>query len=353
MEFYGITKDSVVHILPPSTVKKLRLSCHSLTSTFTIDVDPNRTVEQLKKEIEIEEKITAHSFEYLENADSEPKPMLPETNQLGSFRMQEGNYTLYIRPPPSPSPPPPSFFLKVELYTCSRRVFVETRPEETLASFRRSVKLQSGVSIKTDVLILVGKEVLGETLSVWELGLVPGCTIHAVPYMAFNVELAGVKAFEPMNLHPLTRLSKVRKWLKRQQRRDGSVPIALHRYGFTLDGRGHLPESRTLWDINLVSGSTLYLRPSTISITIQVDNEPLAEATDMDVEMDDTIDDILERWELISGRDPLPRKAKIYYRDKNLKRSTTVRKEGIVGGEILSCISCPWVRASQRASTLL
>ena len=69
----------------------------------------------------------------------------------------------------------------------------------------------------------------------------------------------------------------------------------------------------------------------------------------MDVEKDDTIEEIQEEYELITEKDPLPRTAKIYYRDKLLDKRTTIRREGIVGGDVLRCVSCPWVRPHLQA----
>ena len=82
-----------------------------------------------------------------------------------------------------------------------------------------------------------------------------------VPFLLFNVELPDIKTFEYMRLHPLTPLSKVRKRLKKQQKKNpSSKQLSMHRYGFTLDGRAILKEWQNLWEINLVSGSTIYLR---------------------------------------------------------------------------------------------
>ena len=61
-----------------------------------------------------------------------------------------------------------------------------------------------------------------------------------------------------MRLHPLTRLSAIRKLLEQ----DASDEICLDEYWFTLDGKEHLKEWRRLWDLDVISGSTLYMRSS-------------------------------------------------------------------------------------------
>jgi hypothetical protein len=76
--------------------------------------------------------------------------------------------------------------------------------------------------------------------------------------LSFDVEIIWVKKFDTMRLHPLTRLSAIRKLLEQ----DASDEICLDEYWFTLDGKEHLKEWRRLWDLDVISGSTLYMRSS-------------------------------------------------------------------------------------------
>jgi len=76
--------------------------------------------------------------------------------------------------------------------------------------------------------------------------------------VSFDVEILRVKKFDTMCLHPLTRLSALRKLLEH----DASDEISLDEYWFTLDGKEHLKEWRRLWDLDVISGSTLYMRSS-------------------------------------------------------------------------------------------
>ena len=61
-----------------------------------------------------------------------------------------------------------------------------------------------------------------------------------------------------MCLHPLMRLSAIRKRLKEFNAPEGG--ISLDKCRFTLDGKENLKESRSLWDLGIISGSTLYMR---------------------------------------------------------------------------------------------
>ena len=173
--------------------------------------------------------------------------------------------------------------------------------------------------------------------------------IFSVPYLAFTVETSGDKMFGPMLLHPLTKLKDIRAMLEEEQRTlDESDTIPLDRYGFTLDGREHLKEWRSLWGLGAFSGSVLYLRmylaslapnilshthskgPRTISLTIASPSEEFV----MEVEEDDTIAQVKLQFRLVSSQ-RVASDARLYYRYKLLQDAKTVKEEGLVGGETL------------------
>jgi hypothetical protein len=153
-----------------------------------------------------------------------------------------------------------------------------------------------------------------------------------------------------MCLHPLTRLSTIRKELELGQ----EIPedVALDLYWFTVDGKERLKEWRTLWDLDLVSGCTLYMRPSStlllsnvhchslqkypgscvISVTIRMDDS----TSQIDVEEDETVGELKERCALLMGLSLIPRG--ITYRSKMLDNGKTLKDEGLVGGETLVCL---------------
>ena len=78
-----------------------------------------------------------------------------------------------------------------------------------------------------------------------------------MPYISFHVEIIEIKQFEPMLLHPLTKLSAIRKMLT-EDPEVAEEDVSF--YSFTVDGSERLNEWRTLWSLNLFSGSTLYMR---------------------------------------------------------------------------------------------
>jgi hypothetical protein len=78
-----------------------------------------------------------------------------------------------------------------------------------------------------------------------------------VPFISINVEIIWGKNFGAMCLHPLTQLSAIRKRLENDAALE-SIP--LDTYWFTFDGKEHLKESRNLWDLDVIAGSTLYMR---------------------------------------------------------------------------------------------
>jgi hypothetical protein len=79
-------------------------------------------------------------------------------------------------------------------------------------------------------------------------------SLFSVPFVSFSIEIINIKIFDTLLLHPLTKLSAVRKMLTEVA--DENVSF----YSFTLDGKEKLKEWRTLWSLNLVSGATIYLR---------------------------------------------------------------------------------------------
>lgn len=197
LSYYGVSQNSVLNIctcklvtsilkiyfaVPPSKSPSLRLCCHSPQRVFTIEIDPDITVAQLISEISVEEKISVHGLDYITSAedldltDALTRPLLPKDAYLKDFAL-EG--TIYVRLAPPPLPPPPEFTVTVEQYDEGKKWPVDVQPELTVSQFRQAVQEQHGFSVNHDVLILVGKEVVGEDLPIWHLGITPDCTIHA------------------------------------------------------------------------------------------------------------------------------------------------------------------------------
>ena len=168
-----------------------------------------------------------------------------------------------------------------------------------------------------------------------------------MPFISFDVEILWVKKFDTMLLHPRTRLSKIRKILEQDVPED----ISLDEFWFTYDGMGRLKEWRSLWDLGVISGSTLYMRSSclplshrvllissfsgtfAISFTVQIGGSTMV----VDAQEDDTIQDFKERCALIAEI-PLTTQ-RMVHRGKILQDGNTLKQEGLVGGEKLICES--------------
>jgi len=302
-------------------------------SHFALQVNSDVTVAQLKNEVATEEKVDVHSLKFvfsLEDPDdpetlfvSEPND-LPENAVISQYPVADA--TIFICGLPPPVAPPPSFHVCLALDD-GGKLEVEVAFQLTLNDFREAVRLQHNVSITDDVLILVGKEVIGDEIPIWDLGFVPDCVIHAAPFVSFNVEIVWEKVFDTLLLHPLTRLSAIRKRLEQET----PEHVSLNKYWFTLDGMEHLNESRRLWDLDIISGSTLYMR-TCISFKVRV--APSRVIQQVDAEEEETIFGLKERLSLILGGTitTMRRHGKIFQDEKMMK------EEGLVGGETLLCV---------------
>jgi len=339
LSHYGVSSGHVLNILPPSKVPKISLQFERRDGNhFTLQVNSDASVSQLKRDLAFEEKIDPHCLKFvvsLEDSDdpdtlfvSEPQDLL-ENAMISQYPLADA--TIFIYGLPQPTTPPTSFNVCVAFQE-GEKLEVEVTLQQTLNDFREAVRLQHHVSITDHALIFVGREVVGDEIPIWDLGFVPGSVIHAVPFISFNVEIVWVKVFDTLLLHPLTRLSAVRKRLE-QEALDN---ISLDKYWFTLDGMEHLSETRRLWDLDLISGSTLYMRSCVLSFKVRLSTN----IHQVDVEEEETIWGLKERLSLITSNIDIPGR-RIMYRGKLLEDNRTVKEEGLVGGEMLICVSLP------------
>ncbi|KAJ7599261.1 hypothetical protein C8J56DRAFT_185849 [Mycena floridula] len=273
LSYYGIQENAILHTVPPSKCPYVQLQFERPNrAQFTLQISSDTAVSQLMKDIAFEEKLPVHGLSFSseieddEDSDtivvSDPQ-ILPPDALISEFPLE--NATIFVHGSPPPKVPPAMFDVRLTLYDDGRKLGVQARLQQTLEEFRLAVKDQHGVDIAQDVLILVGKELVGEDIPVWDLGFHPGCTVHAVPFFSFNVEIVGGRVFDTMLLHPLTRLSKIRELLRDQipsSSSTGEKQFSLDDYWFTLTGRERLKDWRNLWDLSIISGSTLYMRES-------------------------------------------------------------------------------------------
>jgi len=156
-----------------------------------------------------------------------------------------------------------------------------------------------------------------------------------VPFVSFSIEIIDIKIFDTLLLHPLTKLSAVRKMLTEgPEVADEDVSF----YSFTLDGKEKLKEWRNLWSLNLVSGATLYMRPfGVISVVIRVNG---GAPFQIDTEEDETVFEFKERCALVYDIDITSKKrVTLHYRGKILQDEMTLKEEGLSGGESLMLYS--------------
>ena len=173
--------------MPPSKVPKISLQFEKPDGRhFALEVNSDITVAQLKREVAVEEKVDVPKLKFVSSMEdpedpetvfvSEPQD-LPEEALISQYPLS--NSTIVICGPPPPLKPPPTFNVHVILYDDARKLDVEAKLQQTLNEFREAVLLQHDVSIADDVLMLVGKEVVGDEIPIWDLGFAPDCTIHA------------------------------------------------------------------------------------------------------------------------------------------------------------------------------
>ena len=140
------------------------------------------TIAQLKRDVAVEEKIDVPKLKFVSSMEdpedpdtvfvSEPQDLLEEA-LISQYPLS--NSTIFI----CGLKPPPTFNVRVMMYDDGRKLDVEAKLQQTLNDFREAVLLQHNVSIADDVLMLVGKEVVGDEMPIWDLGFAPDCTIHA------------------------------------------------------------------------------------------------------------------------------------------------------------------------------
>jgi hypothetical protein len=267
--------------VPPSNVDKTILQFERPDGTqFELQVNPHLTVAKLSREIAIEEKMDVHKLKFIPLSDDIDDPetcIISELQELPaeafiSVYPLSGTTVFICGPPP---PVAPSASIRVCLQLCDgQRLGVETSLQQTLCEFRGAVLLQHELSITDHVLILASKEVTGEDMPLWDLGFFEDCTVHSrtilnastrtfidtsllfsVPFVLLDIVIEKL-TISGLWLHPLTRLSALRQILQYD------VPEVADRdeYRFTLDGETFLNESSSLWDADMVSASTIFLR---------------------------------------------------------------------------------------------
>jgi Ubiquitin family len=199
---FGIQSSTDLDEVPPSKVPKVILQFEKPDGHhFILEVNTDITVAQLKRDIEVEEKIDVPKLNFVSSLEDPEDPeilMVSDSQDLSDeeliSRYPLSNSTIFVCRPSPPHTPSPTFNVVVRLHD-GRKLDVEAKLQQTLNEFRKAVQLQHNISIADDVLIVVGKEVVGEEIPIWDLGFAPNCTIHAGEFRMGLFRLRRVSTF--------------------------------------------------------------------------------------------------------------------------------------------------------------
>jgi len=143
---------------------------------FNLDIDSNVTVAELMRHASVEEQFTIYKLQFISSSeDPEDREVvfvsrlqdLPTDALICDYPL--ANSTIFIRS---------TIRVYLNLHARVERLAVDASVHWPLNDFREAVECQHKVSIAEDVLILLGKEVIGDR-SIGDLGFVPDCMIHA------------------------------------------------------------------------------------------------------------------------------------------------------------------------------
>ncbi|KZP21315.1 hypothetical protein FIBSPDRAFT_931733 [Athelia psychrophila] len=134
------------------------------------------------------------------------------------------------------------------------RIGFAVRLDRTLGSFKELLLNKHAFDCAEHSLILLGREIKDDEQTLGDLGFVEGCTLHAVAVVQLSVATLAGEDYK-FALKATTLISEIRKLL-REVDADMSDQDDC---AFSLDGVHTLQESRTLWDLNIYSGTTLIL----------------------------------------------------------------------------------------------
>ena len=159
-----------------------------------------------------------------------------------------------------------------------------------------------------------------------------------------------------MVLSPMTRISTVRRTLE-----GIDTQIPWHEFWFSLDGENSLPETSTMWDLNIFSNTAMVLSESAgghmscfcsdmmngclenryLSLTVHLRGGPeeahLGLTYHINAEEDELVEGLKQRVYLESGIPPLEQL--LLLRDNVLQDHLTLKQEGLHGGENIDVIN--------------
>jgi len=210
-------------------------------------------------------------------------------------------------------------------FTTEKHICVAVKSNQTLASFKEDLLTHHGLLLTDFTLILIGRELKDDEKTLEELGFIPGCTVHAVAKVQFCVSTPTSGDFE-MAVGPMTRISVIRKMLE-----EVDADTKYDEYWFTLNGMDNLKESRTFWDLDILSGTMILLKKRCyITLTIRYKNT--GRTFDITADEHDTVEGLQQRIVLELGI-PGDSSLRLTYRLKVLSTSRTLKQEQLESGE--------------------
>ncbi|KAF7986049.1 hypothetical protein HWV62_41420 [Athelia sp. TMB] len=218
-----------------------------------------------------------------------------------------------------------------------RRIGVAVRLDQTLGTFKQHLLDKHAFDCTEHTLILIGRELKDDDSeqTLGDLGLKEGCTIHAVAAIQFSVATQADEDYE-FALKPTTRISEIRKLLG-----EIDADVGNEDFAFSLDGVHTIRESRTLWDMNVYSGTTFILKNrQIITLILQwhdyTPNARIGDALPSQITIDigETLDDLqaqirhtIQCSRIID--------MELQHRRKKLEGPRTIRMEGLEGGDVI------------------
>jgi len=347
IQHYDIASKDTVHILPPSKVEKITLSFEKEDGTrFSLSVNSNIKIDQLKREISIEEKVNAKQLKVVstqEDPDGDAVVTLKDlddTAVLSTLSLEDEIIAVYTSIRENPTGP---FAFGVLLSIDDRLedteknlMGVAVKSDQTLGLFKEDILNKHCVLLTDYTLILIGRELKDDGKTLGDLGFIPGCTVHAVANVQFCVSTPTSGDFD-MAVGPMTRVSAIRKMLEEVDKETN-----YDEYWFTLDGMDNLKESRTFWDLDIVSGTMILLKKRcyvTLTIRRQLVGTAYNEnrnTFDITADESDTIEGLKQR--ILAELGLSGQLVSLNYRLKVLNDSKTLKQEKLEGGEVLDAV---------------
>jgi len=345
LQHYDISAGDTIHILPPSNVAKVTLHCEKEDGVrFSLSVNSDIKIDQLKREISIEEKIAPKQLKIIstrEDPDGDEVVTLKELKDddvLSTLSLEDEVIAVYTSIREISGPSEFGILLSIDDRLDDNRniIFgVAIKSDQTLGEFKEGVLDKYAICLSDYTLILIGRELEDDRKTLGDLGFTSGCTVHAVATVQFCVMTPSGEDFE-MAVSPMTRISAVRKMLE-----EVDAETKYDEYWFSLNGMDNLKETRTFWDLDIKSGSMILLnKRCLITVTIrceQIEYRNLKHKRIFEISVEETDPMAVLLWKIqeIIGSDY---RLKLSYRSKPL-RCNTLKEEGFEGGEVLDLVA--------------